>query len=141
MKLRHFLLLSLVLLMAALICTACAEPAPVYVTGAEKDKVLAAATPFTQDVLDGLQKKDYALFSKDFNDKMAKNFPVASFTKMSDYFSTNYGAFKSIELTDVQIVQTYYQVDYKLTFAKSTLKMGILLPEDDLTHLSGLWFE
>jgi hypothetical protein len=83
-----------------------------------------------------MQHKDYKLFSQDFNANMLKNFPQANFDKRIDYFTT-YGAFKSVELTDVQIIQTYYQV----TFAKKTLKMGILLPEKDFSHISGLWFE
>jgi hypothetical protein len=137
MKLRRLLFFSL---LVALACAACSAPAPIYASGAEKDQVVAAVTPFAQHILDGLQQKDYALFSRDFNDNMVKNFPEESFTKMVDYFTT-YGAFKSSQLTNVQIVDAYYQANYQITFANKTLSMGILLPKTDLTHVSGLWFE
>lgn len=139
MKRKIYFLIPLAALLAFLSLTACTS-APVYAAGTEKDQAVAAVTPFTQDILNGLQKNDYGLFSKDFNPNMVKNFPQDSFTKMVSYFA-DYGAFVSSELTSVQIVDPYYQVNYKVTFAKKVLTMGVLIPKTGTAVVSGLWFE
>jgi hypothetical protein len=120
--------------------TACAAQAtPVYAEGAEKDAAAAAAEPFAQHILDGIINNDYATFAADFNPSMSSAMDQTQFDKIVKMFA-DYGAFKSRELVNVQIVDAFYRVNYQLTFEKKTLVMGVVIPKGDNPDVSGLWF-
>lgn len=138
MKLKNFFLVS-VLMLIAVLSTACSGKAPVYAEGTQKDQAVAAAAPFAKDILDGIQKDDYGLYSKDFDPTMAKASTQDSFEKMVTAFAP-YGEFKSSDLINVQIVDAYYRVNYKLTFASKVLTMGVVIPQSGTPAVSGLWF-
>jgi ABC-type multidrug transport system fused ATPase/permease subunit len=139
MKLKNFFLVSLIALGALLGAAACTTTAPVYAEGAEKEKAAAAAAPLAQDIIDGIQRNDYSLFSKDFDATMAKAMTQDSFDTLVKKFAA-YGEFSSSELVNVQIVSTYYRVNYKLTYADKVLVMGVVIPNDGTAAVSGLWF-
>ncbi len=140
MKIKSLFLLSVISL-AVFVSAACAAQAePVYASGTAKDQAVATAAPFAQDILDGIQKKDFSLYSKDFNAAMLKGSTQASFDKMADQFAA-YGELKSSDLINVQIVSTYYRVNYKLTYASKVLTMGVVIPNDGTAAVSGLWFK
>ena len=135
---RAFLAMMLVLL--TLGSAACSSQAVVYADGDQKDQAVAAADPAADDILNGMQKSDYELFHKDFDDTMLKGIPEDSFNKMVTQFST-YGAFKSKELINVMITSTYYRVNYKLTYENKVLTMGVVIPQSGDVKVSGLWFK
>jgi len=138
MKLTRLFLIN-ILALTVLISAACSGQAPVYAQGTQKDQAVAAAAPFAKDILDGIQKDDYSLYSQDFDAAMAKASTQASFEKMVSSFAP-YGALQSSDLINVQIVSTYYRVNYKLTFEKKVLTMGVIIPQSGTPAVSGLWF-
>ena len=135
---RAFLATMLVLL--TLGSAACSSQPAVYAEGDQKDQAVAAADPAAEDILNGMQKSDYELFHKDFDDTMLKSLTEDSFNKMVAQFSA-YGAFKSKELINVQVVSTYYRVNYKLTYENKVLTMGVVIPQSGDAKVSGLWFK
>jgi hypothetical protein len=140
MRIKSLFLISVISL-AVLLSAACsAQAEPVYAVGDAKDKAVATAAPIAQDILDGIQKKDFSLYSKDFNAAMLKASTQDSFDKMVAQFAA-FGEFKSSDLINVQIVSTYYRVNYKLTFANKVLTMGVVIPNDGTAAVTGLWFK
>jgi predicted small lipoprotein YifL len=140
MKHMHLFLVVMIVLAVVLSAAGCATAAPVYATGADKDKAAAAAAPLAQDIIDGIQRNDYTLFSKDFDATMAKAMTQDSFDTIVKKFAP-YGDFKSSELVNVQIISTYYRVNYQLTYAKQTIVMGVVIPQTGTAAISGLWFQ
>lgn len=140
MKLKIFFLSSLIALITVLSLTGCATPTPVYAQGTEKDTAVATADPLSRDILTGIQQDDFSLYSKDFDAAMLKASTQASFETMVKQYAP-YGEFQSSELINVEIVSTYYRVNYKLTFAKKVLTMGVVIPNDGTAAVSGLWFQ
>ena len=120
--------------------TACgAQATPVYAEGDEKDAAAASAEPFAQNILDGILTNDYETFAVDFNPSMRSAMSQAQFDKIVTMFA-DYGEFKSRELINVQIVDSFYRVNYQLTFEKKTLIMGVVIPQGEFPDVSGLWF-
>jgi hypothetical protein len=139
MGIKNIFLITIISLVAILSAACAAQAAPIYASGTAKDQAVATATPLAQDILDGIQKKDFSLYSKDFDAAMLKASTQASFDKMVAQFAA-YGDFKSSDLINVEIVSTYYRVNYKLTFASNVLTMGVVIPNDGTAAVSGLWF-
>jgi ABC-type glycerol-3-phosphate transport system substrate-binding protein len=138
---KSMILFVLLISVAALALSACSTQAtPVYAQGDEKDKAISTADPMAQDILDGIQQDDFTLYSKDFDDQMAKASTKDSFETMIKQFSA-YGELQGSEPINVEIVSTYYRVNYKLTFANKVLTMGVVIPNDGTSAVSGLWFK
>lgn len=140
MKRLNFFLALIIIPTLALGAAGCASAPAVYATGDEKDKAAAIAAPFAQDIIDGIQRNDFTLFSKDFDATMAKAMTQDSFNSIVKKFS-GYGEFKSSELVNIQIVSGYYRANYQLTYANQTLIMGVVFPQSGTPAVSGLWFK
>ncbi|MHC1739744.1 MAG: DUF3887 domain-containing protein [Anaerolineaceae bacterium] len=140
MKIKNSILVSFIALLALLMVAGCATPAPVYAEGEAKDKAVATADPLAKDIFDGIQQNDFALYTKDFDEGMLKASTKESFDAMIKQFAP-YGNLKSSELINVQIVSTYYRVNYKLTFDNTVITMGVVIPNDGTAKVSGLWFK
>jgi ABC-type glycerol-3-phosphate transport system substrate-binding protein len=138
---KSMIVFVLLVSVAALALSACSTQAtPVYAQGDEKDKAVSVADPLAKNILDSIKQDDYTLYSKDFDDQMAKASTQDSFESMIKQFSA-YGDLQSSDLINVEIVSTYYRVNYKLTFANKVLTMGIVIPNDGTSAVSGLWFK
>jgi hypothetical protein len=129
----------IIIALVTLASAACSTKAPVYAAGDQKDQAVAAADPIAKDILDGMQQNNYSLFTKDFDDTMLKAMPETSFNKMVTQFSA-FGTLKSSELINVQIVDTYYRINYKLTYEKKVITMGLVIPQSGDVKATGLWF-
>jgi len=64
MKQKNFFLATVIALITLLTMVGCAQSAPVYAQGTEKDNAVAAAAPLTQDMLDGIQKNVFQRFRR-----------------------------------------------------------------------------
>lgn len=134
------ILTLIILCTIAISAVACGTQAtPVYAEGAEKDAAAAAADPFAQDILDGILSNDYATFAADFNPSMSSALNQTQFDKIVTMFA-DYGEFQSRELVNVQIVDTFYRVNYQLTFENKVVIMGVVIPQGENPDVSGLWF-
>jgi hypothetical protein len=139
MKTR-FLSLFLIILIGTLVsCTA--QPTPEYIPeGAERDLILADSDVFIQDIVDGIKDKDYATFSKDFDDVMLASLKPGDFDKLSATYSL-LGAPSTIELVNVQVAGEYFAVRYKVTYPEKVLTMRVVVDNSDPRKVSGLWFD
>lgn len=122
------------------LCAACSSQKVTYAEGDQKTQAVAAADPIAKDILDGMQQNNYALFSKDFDEKMLSAMTEDSFNSLVAKFSA-YGAFQGSELVNVEIVSSYYRVNYKLTYADKVMVMGLVIPQSGEAKASGLWFK
>lgn len=138
MNTKRLFLIALLFGMTAL-TVSCAQATPVYAEGTEKDAVAAAVEPFAQDILDGIQTNDYDLFASDFDEAMKTAMTPEQFDKIVTMFS-GYGAFESMELTNVTVAGGYYRANYTLTFADKVVIMGVVVPMEGMGAVSGLWF-
>jgi hypothetical protein len=123
-----------------IVLAACGGKSVTYAEGDQKDQAVAAADPIAKDILDGMQQKDYTTFSKDFSDVMLKGITEESFNSMVEKFSA-YGTFKSSELVNVEVVDPYFRVNYKLTYDQKVLVMGVVIPQSGDVKVEGLWFK
>ena len=140
MKKRVFLPLIAILLTGLLSAACTAQATPVYAEGAEQDQAVAAVDPFAQDILDGIAKNDFALFGKDFDATMAKAMTQSQFDKIVKMFAP-YGAFKNRDLTNVEIVDQYYRVNYKVTYENKIVLVSIVISKTGTAAVAGLWFK
>lgn len=140
MKLFNACLVSILALVLGISAAGCAQAAPVYASGAEKDQVVAAVAPFARDILDGMQQRSYALFTRDFDAKMIQNFSPDALDTMLNTF-TAYGMYQSSELLNVEIVKGYYRVNYKLTYTGKVLTMMVAIPNNGTPIVTGLSFK
>ena len=140
MRLKIVFITGIIIIVTFLVAGCGAQATPVYAQGTVKDQVVAATAPITQDILNGIQQDNYALYTKDFDAAMLKASTQTSFETMIKSFAP-YGEFKSSDLINVEIVDPYYRVNYKLTFANRVLTMGVVVPQSGTAAVSGLWFK
>jgi hypothetical protein len=139
MKIRSFILITLIALLALSACST--QPTPEYVPeGAERDKITADTDIFARNLQDGMETKDFALFSKNFDDGMLKATTEDTFKQIYSRYES-YGPSTSLELINVQIAGDYYAVRYKVTYAKNVVIMRVVVNKADPRQVSGLWFE
>jgi hypothetical protein len=139
MKLKKFLLIGLIAAIA-LMSSACASTPAATVEGDEKDKAVAMADPFTQDILNGIQNNDYTTFAKDFDAAMAKAMTESQFKTLTDSLS-KLGAYKGYEVSSVESVDAYYRVNYKVTYESGSFTMRVVVPKEGTPAVTGLWFK
>ena len=121
-------------------CAACSSQKVTYAEGDQKTQAVAAADPIAKDILDGMQQNDYALFSKDFDEKMLSAMTEDSFNSLVSKFAA-FGTFQGSELVNVEIVTSYYRVNYKLTYTDKVMVMSVVIPQSGEAKASGLWFK
>lgn len=135
------LIIVLTTILACAFLSACAPKSEyVSVEGDERKAVITSVDPLAQDILDGIQKNDYSLFSKDFDEQMQKALTQDQFPRLMKSIGSQ-GAVVSSEITAVETLDKYYRVIYKVTFEKSIVLMTIVVSKDDTTKISGLWFK
>ena len=136
-------IIILVVLFAVLLsaCNIAPTPEPVFVEDeAEKAVILADSDVFIQNVIDGIKDKDFATFSKDFDEAMLKATTTASFNQLAAIYSA-LGAPTSVELKNVQDIGTYFAVRYIVKYPEKTLTYRLVVDKNDPRKVSGLWFE
>ena len=138
MNIKRLFLAALLIAMSALMVS-CAQATPVYAEGAEKDAIAAAAGPFAQNIIDGIQANDYDLFASNFDEAMKTAMTPEKFDQIVTMFA-GYSAFESMELTNVTVAGGYYRANYTLTFENKVVIMGVVVPMEGMDAVSGLWF-
>ncbi|KAF0110097.1 MAG: hypothetical protein FD147_1882 [Chloroflexi bacterium] len=85
---KHNYILFITILSFLVTLSACkAQPTPEYVPeGAERDSITADADIFARHIQDGMETKDFILFSKDFDSAMLNAMTSASFEKLYKQF-------------------------------------------------------
>ena len=139
MNKRFLIFLITVLSLSTLLAACQAQPTPVYVQGEERDLVAAGAAPFAEHILKGIETNDYSLFTTDFDDAMLKALTETQFaTIVKSYGSL--GAAQKSEVINIEAKDSFYRVNYKVTYAEKIVLMLIVLPKEEPRKVSGLWF-
>lgn len=135
-------LIVVVCLVSAIILSACgAQATPVYVPeGSEQDAILAETDVIIQDLISGIENKDYDIFSSHFSEVMLNSIKTADMDKIYATFEP-LGKSSSVELMNVQDVGTYYAVRYVVSYPKKDVIFRIVVDKADPGVQSGLWFE
>ena len=134
------LLVVLIMISIAVLSAACSSTPAVYAEGDEKAKVIATVDPFAQNILDGIQKNDYAATIKDFDAATAKALTQDQFTTIVTSLA-KLGAYQSHAADTVEILDQYYSVSYKVTYEKGSFTMRIVIPKEGTPAVTGLWFK
>jgi len=137
---KSFLFVVLSIIVIALFSSACSSKQTVYAEGEEKDKAITTTNPFAKDILDGINNNDYATFVKDCDETTAKALTQDQFKTITESLS-KLGAYQSHEAEDVEIVDKYYRVSYKVTYEKGSFIMRIVIPQEGTPAVTGLWFK
>jgi hypothetical protein len=139
MKTRLIIIVSL---LSAIILSACGTQAtPVYIEeGPDRDAILANTDVIVNDLITGIEIKNYDTFSSHFSDVMLNSIKTADMDKIYTTFD-QLGKSESVELISVQDVGDYYAVRYKVTYEKKVMIYRIVVDKTDPGVQSGLWFE
>jgi len=139
MKTRLIIIVSL---LSAIILSACGTQAtPVYVEeGPDRDAILDKTDVIVNDLITGIEIKNYDTFSSHFSDVMLNSIKTADMDKIYTTFD-QLGKSESVELISVQDVGDYYSVRYKVTYEKKVMIYRIVVDKTDPGVQSGLWFE
>lgn len=137
---KRFLFFLITVFSLSTLLTACkAQPTPVYVQGEEKDLITADAEPIAGHILKGIETADHALFVSDFDDEMRTAMTETQFSTIVKSYGP-LGAAQETELINIEEKDTYYRVNYKVTYADKVVIMLVVLPQEEPRKVSGLWF-
>jgi len=135
-------LIFIVCLFTAIILSACsALPTPVYVSeGPDRDAIVAKTDVIINDLIAGIENKNYETFSSHFSEVMLNSIKTADMDKIYATFDP-LGKSESVELVSVQDAGDYYAARYKVTYEKKVVIFRIVVDKADPGVQSGLWFE
>jgi hypothetical protein len=133
------LILFLLIFALLLSLTACLPGRAVK--GADQEAVLTYAEPIADHILNGIEGKDYALFSQDFTDTMKKGIDEASFTQLCDLLSSKVGNYQSRQVSSVRDVNGTLLVIYTAVYSNSKqVVINLSLSSDEPHQVTGLYF-
>ena len=92
------------------------------------------------NLITGLEKQDYAIFSKDFDEKMVNAVPNKAMAEIYKLLWNQNGDFKSLETKKTFEEKGYFIVLYNLIFEKGNLDMQVVFAPNPPHKISGLWF-
>ncbi len=137
MNVKTFRFLLVVFLLVSL--TACLPGKAVK--GADQEAVLAYVEPLADEVLQGIESNDYALFSQDFNDEMKSGIDESSFQEMRDLLSSKIGSYQSRKVSSVRDVNGTLLVIYTAKYSNSTsVVINFSVTGSEPHQVSGLYF-
>lgn len=131
-------------LLCCLVLVGCAAaPQPVVLTGSEREAVLAYAEPMTDNLLQGMNERDYDRFARDFDEQMAKAMPASSFDGFMTSVGDKIGQYQSRTVSTVEAVGNFARIVYEAQFANDDpVTIRVVFNKDTADHLiSGLWFD
>ncbi len=131
-KLFLILLTSISILLAG-----CTAPIPTVVIPANFQDT---ANPMAENLIAGLDKQDYALFSRDFDEKLIKALPSTAMTELRKLLWKQNGNYQSLEIKNVHEEKGYIIALYNLVFEKGNLDMQLVFTPNAPYKISGLWF-
>jgi hypothetical protein len=137
MKKIHVLLLMVYI---ASLMAACA-PAETVVIGEERDAVLAFSEAKTDNLLNGMNANDYAVFSQDFDAEMRNAMPQSGFDALKKDRDETLGLYVSRSVNRVVKDGDFYAVIYDAVFEKDdAVSIRVVFRIAEPHEVSGLWF-
>jgi hypothetical protein len=97
----------------------------------------------TDNLLQGMNERDYARFARDFDEQMAKAMPASSFDGFMTSIGDKIGLYQSRTVSTVEVVENFTHVVYEAQFADDNpVTLRVVFNKDTADHLiSGLWFD
>jgi hypothetical protein len=134
--------LLLVVLLAGLLAGCNTGPRPVLLEGQERDDILAKVEPLTDEIFAGMNARDYALFSRNFDPKMKAAMDEYAFLAMVDDIQGKVGPVVSREVRKVERVGEFIAVTYNARFEQEeSVSWRVVVRPGDPLQVSGLWYD
>jgi PBP1b-binding outer membrane lipoprotein LpoB len=133
MKKSH-LIISLITIM---ILSGCATPKPIMTI---PQNFQDTARPLAENIIIGLAKQDYALFSKDFDQKMIDAIPTTAMAEVHKLLWNQFGEYQTIQTKKFFEEKDYYVGLFNLIFEKGDIDMQVIFSQSEPYKVSGLWF-
>jgi hypothetical protein len=127
---------------AVLICTI------IFLTGCSASTIKVVIPPNFKDVaipkaenlVSGLDKLDYAIFTRDFDEKMVKALPTTAMTELRKLLWGQNGNYQSMDIKQVLEQNGFIVTIFNLVFEKGNLDMQLVFIAEPPNKISGLWF-
>lgn len=130
----------LLMVYIASLMAACA-PAETVVIGEERDAVLAFSEAKTDNLLNGMNANDYAVFSQDFDAEMRNAMPQSGFDALKKDRDETLGLYVSRSVNRVVKDGDFYAVIYDAVFEKDdAVSIRVVFRIAEPHEVSGLWF-
>ena len=134
------LVLAFVALTVGAVATFAAQSKPL--TGSEKDAVLAYSEAQTDNLMNGINNDDYAVFSRDLNDKMKSSIPDTGLTNMRIKVNAKIGNYVSRQVESVTQSGNFVTVIYSARFEnEDQVTVRVIFDAAEPHRISGLWFD
>ena len=128
-------------LLAAVSACGCTNPETV-ISGEDAAEVLAYAESIVENVAQGFNEGNYAIYSRDFSPEMRQALDGAAFEQNREDVTSRIGLYESRR--DPVVTQTgdYIVVNYRAAFEREDgVALRFVFKKDDPSHrLHGLWF-
>jgi hypothetical protein len=125
------------LLLTILILTGCAAPKPILtIPQGFQDK----AKPMAENIINGLDKQDYPIFSKDFDQKMIEAIPSTAMAEVHKLLWSQFGEYQTIQTRKIFEEKNFYVGVFILIFEKGDIDMQVVFSQTEPYKVSGLWF-
>lgn len=137
-KTRFGLLILIVFLFSLLIGCGAGE---VVLAGEERDTVLAFSEAKTDNLLEGMNANDYAVFSRDFDQAMLDAITQSDFASFKQDRDAKLGLYVSRQVNRVVQSGDFYAVIYDAVFERDdAVTMRLVFRVAEPHEVSGLWF-
>ena len=93
-----------------------------------------------ENIINGLSKQDYEIFSKNFDPKMKAAIPSTAMIEVQKLLWGQNGEFQMIQTKSVYEEKGYFIGDFDLTFEKGKISMRVIYSPIAPYQVSGLWF-
>ncbi len=132
--------LLVLLLTLALVLAGCSA-------GSAKDEagndIATYANPLADNLIAGILARDYATFSKDFDEAMLTGMPETGFQDLLKFLDERVGACTTHELTQTGVADSYPYAMYTLQCenSKKGVFIRIVVTTEEPHKVTGLWFD
>lgn len=92
------------------------------------------------NIINGLSKQDYEIFSKNFDPKMKAAIPSTAMIEVQKLLWGQNGEFQRMQTKSVFEEKGYFIGDFDLTFEKGKISMRVVYSPTEPYQVSGLWF-
>ncbi len=138
---KKIIAIAAIFIFAFLFCLGCSAGAQ-PIQGTDRDAVLGYAEPKTDNLLDGFNSGDYAVFSRDFDAAMRQAETESVFLQTRAAIQSKIGNYISRQVADVVKQDNFIVVIYNGRFEKENgVTMRLVFTPDDAHQIAGLWFD
>lgn len=133
-------LIALLILAVVSVC-GCMDQETVL-SGDDAAEVLAYAEPIAENLMQGFNEGNYAMYSRDFNPEMKQTLDEAAFEQNREHVTSRIGLYESRSDPVVTEIGEFIAVTYKGAFEQEDgVALRIVFKKGDESHqLYGLWF-